>query len=118
MRSCHRVLTGLLVMLLSSSAAHALGFDLKTNPFKRPVIEDSGKADQKKPEKTALPEMALRGTMAAGPYSLADIGGKILAIGQEINGYKLVTVHQRHVVLQKNDIQLTLSIDKDRVNKQ
>ena len=119
MRSCHLMLIGLLViLLLPSAAAHAVGIELQTNPFERPVIEENGEADQKTPEKTAFPEMALRGTMAAGPYSLADIGGDILALGQEINGYTLIAVHQRHVVLQKNDTQMTLSIDKDREKKQ
>jgi hypothetical protein len=57
--------------------------------------------------------LELRGTMAAGEHSLANIGGEILAIGQEISGYRLMAVHQRHVVLEKNEIQRTLLIDKD-----
>jgi hypothetical protein len=116
MRNRYLILIGLLVMLmLPSAAAHAV--DLKTNPFERPVAKDSD-GDQDSVAKAPLPAMALRGTMAAGPYSLADIDGEILAIGQEVNGYTLVAVHEHDVVLQKNDTQRTLSIDKDAEKKQ
>ena len=110
------MLIGLLVML-PSAAAHAVGVELKTNPFERPLIKESV-ADPQSTAEAPSTAMALRGTMAAGRYSLADISGEILAIGQQVNGYTLVAVHEHHVVLQKDAIKTTLSIDKDVEEKQ
>lgn len=111
-------LPGLLVgVMLASASTYAMEVQLKTNPFERPVMSDSA-ADQPLPAKEPAADMALRGTMAAGRYSLADIGGEILSIGEEVNGYTLVAVHEHQVVLQKNDIQKTLSMDVDAEEKQ
>ena len=104
-----------LVML--SSTAHAVELVLKSNPFERPAMSDKNKQDQKAPAQAALASMTLRATMAAGPGSLANIGGEILGIGQQINGYTLLAVHPRHVVLEKNETQKTLSIDNDTEKK-
>ena len=105
-------------LMLLSSATHALELVLKSNPFERPLMTDNSKPDQKTPAQADLPSMTLRGTMSAGPGSLANIGGEILGIGQQINGYTLLAVHPRHVVLEKNETQKTLSIDNDTEKKQ
>ena len=53
----------------------------------------------------------LRGTMVAGQQSLANISGVIVSLGEEINGYKLVAIHQREVVLMRGDERRILSVD-------
>ena len=105
-------------LVLLSSVADAVELVLKSNPFERPVMKDKSEVNQNTSAQAALPSLTLRGTMAAGPDSLADIGGEILGIGQQINGYTLLAVHPRHVVLEKNEIQKTLSIDNDTEKKQ
>ena len=112
MRNRQFTLISLLGMLLMPAAVPAVEVGLKTNPFERPVSEDS-KADQEPVAQAPLPEMVLYGTMDAGRYSMADIGGEIVALGQEVNGYTLVAVHPYHVVLQKDATQRILSLDKD-----
>lgn len=114
MRSRYRVPGVLLITLLPAMTASSGDVVLTINPFERPLVASSkdevpDEAVVEAPQVT----LELRGTMAAGAHSLANIGGEILAIGQEINGYRLMAVHQRHVVLQKNEIQRTLLIDKD-----
>ena len=105
-------------LLLLSTAVPAVETFLKSNPFERPVMKDKSAASRNAAAQAALPAMTLRSTMAAGPASLANIGGEILGIGEEINGYRLLAVHPRHVVLEKNDIQKTLSIDNETEKKQ
>ena len=117
MRSRTLALIGLQLLLLSS-AAHAVDTFLKSNPFERPVKKDRGEVSQGAAAQVVLPAMKLRSTMAAGTASLANIGGEILGIGEEINGFRLLAVHPRHVVLEKNAIQKTLSIDDDTEKKQ
>lgn len=84
--------------------------DLKSNPFEQPVVEE------KVVEKTGETSEALmlRGIMIAGPRSQANIGGKIIAIGEEIDGYRLVSVEPLHVVLVKNDVKKILAVDAGR----
>lgn len=114
MPSRYRTLCVLLLTLLPAMAASSGDVVLTINPFERPLVTSS-KDEVPDAAMVEAPQVTLelRGTMAAGEHSLANIGGEILAIGQEISGYRLVAVHQRHVVLQKNDIQRTLLIDKD-----
>ena len=107
-----------LQLMLLSPAAQAVELVLKNNPFERPLMTDKSKPDQTAPAQAALTLMTLRATMAAGPDSLANIGGEILGIGQQINGYTLLAVHPRHVVLEKNETQKTLSIDNDTEKNQ
>ena len=87
---------------------------LKTNPFiKLANIEE--RLDNTAPaEHTTSVLFELRGTMVAGQQSLANIGGVILSLGEEINGYKLVAVQQRQVVLLKNGNRKILSVDDEK----
>ena len=103
--------------LLLSTATPAVESFLKSNPFERPVVKGNSEASKNSAAQAALPAMTLRGTMAAGSGSLANIGGEILGIGEEINGYRLLAVYPRHVVLEKNAIQKTLSIDNETEKK-
>ncbi len=98
-----------------SHAAEENTGTLHTNPFSNPYISEMDKAGTQR--KTDFPANALelRGTMVAGANSQANIGGKIIAIDEEIEGYKLVSVKQRYVVLDKNGTQKTLSLDPDDV---
>lgn len=91
---------------LQCHAAERAG-DLKSNPFARPAPVE------KVPVETpaAVNVLELRGIMIAGPRSQANIGGEIIAIGEEIDGYKLVSVRQQHVVLIKNDVKKILVVD-------
>jgi hypothetical protein len=105
------------MLMLPSAATPAGDVVLKTNPFMTPLETDGNGANKPGVAAVPLPAMELRGIMVAGPYSLADIGGEVLAIGQEIQGYRLVTIQPRHVVLEKNDSRKILSIDKDKEKK-
>lgn len=98
---------------LSQSYAAEISGALQTNPFSNPYISENDVS--KSHARKVLPAIALelRGTMIAGTNSQANIGGTILAIGEDIHGYKLVSIKQRHVVLDKNGTQKTLSLDPD-----
>ena len=107
--------TALLALLLPVAVASGTEITLQTNPFEPPPeAGKGGMQEDARQDKVDQPEMDLRGIMAAGGQSLVNIGGEVLAIGQDVNGYTLVAVHKRHVVLQKNDVQRTLYIDKDK----
>jgi hypothetical protein len=88
--------------------------DLKSNPFDQPAPVE------KVPVETpaAVNVLELRGIMIAGSRSQANIGGVIISIGEEIDGYKLLSVKPQHVVLVKNGVQKILAVDaRDRSTK-
>jgi hypothetical protein len=104
---------GLGGLALACQAAGTAGI-LHRNPFAHPLPESS----QPVPGVTAAPPEAkapleLRGTMLAGVDSLVNIGGLILGIGQEVDGYRIVSIHERQVVIEKHGEQRTLSVDNE-----
>lgn len=106
---------GLGGLALACQAAGSAGI-LHKNPFAHPLPESSQPVQD---AAGAAPEaslaLELRGTMLAGAGSLANIGGMILGIGQEVDGYRIVSIHERQVVVEKNGEQRTLSVDNEDV---
>ena len=101
----------LLVVSLLQAVAQAAdeAGPLRINPFVQPeVVADvagtvvSGEEDS----------MVLRGIMLAGEQSLANIGGKIVGIGQEINGYRVIAVNESNVVLDRDGTRRELGVSK------
>ena len=88
---------------------------LKINPFARPVDSQASPPQSIPSGEVASVPFVLRGTMVAGQQSLANISGVIVSLGGEINGYKLVAIHQREVVLLRDDERRILSVDE--INK-
>lgn len=86
---------------------------LHINPFINSYMSEKETANPPAGKTTPPPVLELRGTMIAGPNSQANIGGTILAIGDDVEGYILVEVQQRHVVLDRNGTQKMLSLDTD-----
>jgi hypothetical protein len=86
---------------------------LHINPFINSYMNEKEKAKTPAGKTTPPPALELRGTMIAGPNSQANIGGTILAIGDDVEGYILVEVQQRHVVLDRNGTKKMLSLDTD-----
>ena len=93
---------------------------LKHDPFARPALlkatppPGAQSGDNVGVGKGALPEAAwkpeLAAVMVAGPKSLVSIDGAIVRIGEEINGHRLVEVHEQTAVFVKNGKKVTLSL--------
>jgi hypothetical protein len=74
--------------LESSLAAQPL-----ENPFARPGPATAG-------EGAAVPiDLQLRATLVRGRASSANIGGRIVRVGERIGAYRLVSVHEGAAVL-------------------
>ena len=87
---------------------------LRTNPFILPglaatPVEQEGAAGVQ----THTADLVLRGTLMAGSDPMANIGGVILEIGGEVNGYRLVSVGERKVIVEKDGVRKTLTIDNE-----
>ena len=90
---------------------------LKHDPFARPVLAprpapaapvpgDSVRAPV--PEPVWKPE--LRAVMVAGPKSIVNVAGVLVRIGEQIDGYRLVEVHEETAVFVNNKKRVTLSL--------
>ena len=93
---------------------------LKHDPFARPALlkampplaaqpgDNAGAGKGVLPERAWKPELAA--VMVAGAKSAVSIDGAIVRIGEEINGHRLVEVHEQSAVFVKNRNRVTLSL--------
>ncbi len=99
----------MLSALVISEEAGALSRD----PFARPDILSqpaTSKVD-KKSTVTEARKLRLKATMIAGKWSIANLEGHLLSPGDEIQGYKLLEVHEDKAILLKNGIKVTIAMD-------
>ena len=100
------------------AVAKARGFDLENVPdaFEASVawLEPDG-ADQgvgPGPRGTTAASLRLNAVMAHGPAGYAIVNGKTLFIGESLNGYRLLAVYDRSVILETpaaTRVELTLA---------
>lgn len=93
-------------------AADESGAELRTNPFIRPPLNTnvSGHTNATGPVRSKSPPRKLRLTLAAGPDSLVNVDGKILRIGEEINGYRLEAVREAAAIFSNGEQLIELRI--------
>ena len=107
----------LLVLFTVDVVADETAYVLQTNPFARPFVEKPEQRDSvQEPEPSALQGLQLRAIMTAGPESLVNVGGKIVGIGEEIEGYRLVTVDHEQAVFSKHGKLITLTLNQEGEN--
>lgn len=81
------------------------------NPFAKPafmtLIEEAPAPARREPPAEPL---SLQATLVAKDKSFANIGGVILAPGEEHNGYRLVSVREGAAVLERNGERIELML--------
>jgi hypothetical protein len=104
-----------LLCLPGLAAAQADG--LKHDPFARPVLVPRPASAESVPGisvKAPVPDSVwkpeLRAIMVAGPKSIVNVAGALVRIGEQIDGYRLVEVHEETAVFVKNTKRVTLSL--------
>jgi hypothetical protein len=100
-----------LMCITAVSYAGGSAHNLKTNPFVRPVDSPKQREAEESTEQLSLVPLVLRGTVVAGQQSLANISGVVVSLGEEINGFKLVSIKQREAILLRNNDRRVLSVD-------
>lgn len=94
-----------LLLLMGEALAADAGVPLRINPFVQPAESRGVDVAQQSGD-----SMELRGVVMAGEDSLANIGGRIVSVGQEVDGYRVITVDERKVVLERNGSQRELEL--------
>lgn len=115
MKTLARLAPLIAALLLPSAPAHAesattaLPVPIRHNPFRR--LADSPLAT----DGTAAPVAAewkptLRGVLRAGPNSLADVDGQMVAIGEKLDGHRLLSVSDYQAVFEKEGRRVILDM--------
>src|SRR6266704_4576802 len=93
------------------------GEKLQHDPFARPAL--AGLQHASRPGRNGEPtgastrRLKLQAVMVAGPKSIANVDGTMVRIGDQIYGYRLVEVHERGAVFEKNKARFAVSISRD-----
>ena len=95
------------------------GEKLQHDPFARPALAGLQHASRPGPGRNGAPtgasarRLKLQAVMVAGPKSIANVDGKMVRIGDEVYGYRLVEVHERGALFEKNKTRFAVSIRSD-----
>lgn len=105
-----------LLAVVPASAAESP--DLVNNPFARPPSERLGPP----PSARELPDgtvqvLELRATMVGTRGRLANVGGRVLRPGDDIQGYTLVKVYEDRAVFSRMGKQQTIYVKPDPVEE-
>ena len=98
-----------LLSLAFASAIAADGPALRHDPFARPV-EPAATAGQPAAAPPAPWQPTLRGVLLAGLGSLANVDGTLVAIGEKIEGHRLLSVSDHQAVFEKDGRRLVLDM--------
>lgn len=98
------LLTLLLPVCLQATGDEVL---LRHNPFLHP---DPGRAIGPHSTETANDELTLRATLTDGGQALANINGRLIRQGDEVNGYMVETIDEGSVVLSRNAQERRLTV--------
>ena len=111
-----KTLTVVIILLATIGPPVAIAADgppaLARNPFSRPpsevlrtqqIMVDSSDGSG--------PAFALRATMVSRANRLANVAGKILKPGDEIDGYELVEVHEKYAVFRRGEKSMTVYVN-------
>lgn len=81
------------------------------NPFSRPPSEVTGVRDSIIERDDGDGQaIDLRATMIGGVSKLANVAGRILKPGDEIEDYKLIAVYERYAVFRRNNKMMTVYV--------
>lgn len=106
------IIIGLLVFSAAIQAANVAP-KLHLDPFEKP---DSLLLQHRQLETAVLPQPVswqpeLRATMRFAQGGMVNIGGDIIAIGEEINGFRLLEVQERSAIFSKDGKKFPVSLD-------
>jgi hypothetical protein len=104
---------GAILAVAAPRPALAEGRTLQHDPFARPPLTMQPAAPAPRPAGAAVePKRALKlhAVLVAGPASMANVDGVMVRVGDYVQGYRLLSVHERGAVFEKNRAQITVPL--------
>ena len=113
---------GLLFLALLAGEALAQAPILKHDPFARPALgsfRPEGAAVARPRAVAPPPEdpkriLNLHAVMMAGPSSIANVNGVMVRVGESLHGYRLLEVHDRSAVFEKDNVRVTVDMPRGK----
>lgn len=102
----------LLLVLMLALAAGA-GAQSRRDPFARPVGAAAADATAEEPAPVAPPPPRLRAVMYEPGKSLVNINGRILAVGDSYEDYRVAAIGERSATLIRRGIRSVIVIDEE-----
>jgi hypothetical protein len=97
---------------------------LSHNPFSRPSSEVIRvERDVVESDDGSAPTLPLQATMVGRASRLANVGGRILRLGDDYQGYRLVAINERDAVFERDGRTMTVYVkpllaeDNERTNE-
>lgn len=87
---------------------------LHRDPFEQPGMGRTDARPEPATSSAAPWRPELRAVLVAGERSMANVGGIIVKIGGQVDGFRLLEVKDRTAVFVGNGVALTLSMDRDK----
>lgn len=109
------LVSAMLVMLLGVHLSAAEPVPLANNPFSRPPSAVIPEATPVIAEDGSIQELDLRATMVASNDRLANVAGRTLRPGDEVQGYRLLQVYEDRAIFLRAGKQLTIYVKPDLV---
>lgn len=100
--------------LVSPATATTSQRAIKHNPFAKPDFSQRSEQAEVE-EQTAVPQalLHLRAVLYSSTTPLVNINGRILAVGDEIDGFLLQEVIEDGAILSKDEVQIMLSMTQE-----
>ncbi len=102
-----------LMALLAAAAGASEAPELRNNPFARPPSERTAPFAPEARAEGATSELELRATLVSTQTRLANVGGKTVRPGDEVQGYKLLKVFEDRAVFARQGKHLTIYVKPD-----
>lgn len=108
-----------MALALAAGAPWAMGQGrtLQHDPFARPTfgaLPASGTpgaaARYAQAAPPPRPKINLHAVLVSGASSMANVDGVMVRLGESVQGYRLVAVHDRSAVFEKNNAKFTLGV--------
>ena len=96
------------VLLIPGLGVGSLAVAEPVNPFSRPADGPVAATGSAEPATLGRPE--LRGVVVAGPNSIANLNGTLLAIGEAVSGYELAAVSEDSATFLRDGEPITLEL--------
>lgn len=111
---------GLFLSIASGSTIALPSIELEHNPFS--YLDIKTLKPNRKTRTTAAVARAqwrpeLRATIIAGKMSVANVAGKVVRIGEKLDGYTLITVSRQSATFEKNQSRVILKMTLKRKKK-
>lgn len=106
MRRIHRAVAAAMLLVPVTTA----GAELSRDPFRTP--DGYVPATAAEPGEPAGPRRLLdvKAILLSGRKSLVNVGGRIVALGEEVDGYRLVAVRESEAVFSKGAERITVPV--------